>query len=355
MKIIDQCNWKKPVLATSKEEQRALFLEAYAKDTGNKKILYLHMPYCNGKCRFCICPSISYRTESDIDVFARDVLPAQIAEYRSLLEHTRFDEVYFGGGTPTLLSTEQLEAIFACIPHFDEIPVKSFEGSPSTVTFEHLALLKKYGFSYLSFGVQSLDEDLCRWQNRTYVSKEQLAYIASAVLDSGLFLNMDLICYLGAGDLTDLPDFERDLDTMMREIRPSSICIHQHLQARFTCEKTKYLIRMMQKKLETYPEYECINSHLKDEDVYEDTIHRAEYRLVRENRQYRNYMWKKFPSVPIDGYDVLALGYIPRVNIKSNAGPLLYEPSTDKLSQFRFAHELTEKEALIRKEKGLPI
>lgn len=332
------------------------FKQEFIKQNGNLKVLYIHSPYCNGKCRFCICPSISCKTLQDPIDFVTTVFPKQLEEYADVFEQVRFDEVYFGGGTPTLIPDTVWEKVFSGIPHFEDIPVKSFEASPSTLTFEHVELLKRHQFSYLSFGVQSLNEKICKWHNRSYITPEELKYISSVLHDNGIFFNIDLICYLGAGDMTDLPDFKEDLDFVMRECKSSSITVHQHLQSRFTCEKTLYLIRLLREMLDKYPAYECINSELRDEDVYEDTIYRAEYRLVCGDRNFRNYMWKKFPSVPLDGADVLGLGYLPgKVNVKSNADNLLYEPARNQMERITFSHDWLVKEQQIRRNKGLSV
>lgn len=354
---------KEGALITTREEEKLtpaqkqeLFKKEFVRKNGNLKVLYIHTPYCNGKCRFCICPSIPCKTLQQPIDFVTQVFPKQLQLYADIFEQVKFDEVYFGGGTPTLIPDTVWEAIFAQIPHFEEIPVKSFEASPSTLTFEHLALLKKHHFSYLSFGIQSLNEQICKWHNRSYIHPEELKYISSVLHDQEMFFNTDLICYLGAGDVTDLPDFQKDLDFVMSECRSSSITIHQHLQSRFTCEKTQCLIRLLREMLSKYPEYECINSELLDEDVYEDTIYRAEYRLVRGNRNFKNYMWKKFPSVPLEGTDVLGLGYLPgKVNVKSNADTLLYLPARNELERIEFPHDWLLKEQEIRRKKGLTV
>ena len=350
----------------SPEEMRQTFIRKFKEDTGNKKVLYIHTPYCNGKCRFCICPSISYRKLEDVKNFARKNLPAQLALYREIFDEISFDEVYFGGGTPTLLSAQELAEIFAMIPGFESIPVKSMEGSPNTLAFEHLDLLKEYNFSFLSLGVQSLDRNLLRYHRRVYIPPQQLVFLADTIREREIYFNMDLICYLGPGDITEIPDFKNDLEFVLRDCRPSSVTIHQHLQARFTREKTELLIRLIREMLEKYPEYECVNSLLSDEEIERDTIYRAEFRLVREKREFRHYLCTKYPSVPVPGSDVLAIGWLDGenmpspgrqeiVSIKSNAGNLLYEPAKKSMHTVEFPQELLEEERQIREAKGLPL
>ena len=82
-------------------------------------------------------------------------------------------------------------------------------------------------------------------------------------------------------------------------------------------------------------------------------MYRAEYRLVRENRAFKHYMWNKYPILPIYGYDVLAIGTIRGVNIKSNVEDVLYLPAKDSIQHFRLRREFAQSEELIRKKKGL--
>lgn len=337
------------------EDIESYFVAEYLefKNNGNKKILYIHTPLCDGKCKYCICPSVAINNYAEVEEYARATLPTQISQFSELLGIISFDEVYFGGGTPSLISAEDWEKIFSLIPKFREIPIKSMECSPDTITFEHLQLFTKYNFSYISLGVQSLDPDICRWQRRKYIRPEEIKYISEQLRKSGLYFNLDLICYMSDGDVRDIPYFEKDLDYIMRECKPSSICVHQLHQTMFTCEKTMRLIEVLRKSISKYPEYECINSELNDEDVYDDTVYRAEYRLVCENRTFKHYMWNKYPILPIAGYDIFAIGNARNANIKSNVGSLLYLPVKNEIRRYDLKYEFEESEKKIRTAKGL--
>ncbi len=322
-------------------------------DNGNKKILYIHMPLCDEKCKYCICPSVPIRDKDEVREYASKILKEQIKRYYYVLKNVVFDEIYFGGGTPTLMSAQELENIFYEIPNFIKISIKSIECSPSSITYEHLELFKKYRFSYISFGVQSLDSDICRWQNRRYISPDKIRFLSDTLRCFELYYNFDLICYMSDGDLRDLPYFKWDLEYLMQFCKPSSICIHQLHQSHFTCEKTQKLIELIRNALIQYPEYECINSELLDEDILDDTMYRAEYRLVRENRNFKHYMWNKYPILPIYGFDILAIGTIRGVNIKSNVEDTLFLPAKDSIQKYRLRKEFAISEEMIRKRKGI--
>lgn len=122
--------------------------------------LYIHLPFCKQKCNYCDFASFAGR-ENLID----DYLKA-LAKEISFSPLKKADTLYIGGGTPSLLSSEQLAQLVRVIEnHFG--PVSSFEEStfeanPESLTAEKLQLLKQAGFNRLSMGLQSFnDNELC--------------------------------------------------------------------------------------------------------------------------------------------------------------------------------------------------
>ena len=328
------------------------FETEYLKSTG-RKVLYIHTPFCPSKCKYCICKSVAVSNRETVDDYAMNILIPQIEKASNVLDNVAFDEVYFGGGTPTYISPDILEKVFNSINCFKEIPKKCIEASPQTLQTEHMDLFQKCGFNFLSLGIQSMQPDVCSWQNRYYVSKDQVKTLSDYIRNTGIYFNYDLISYLGKGDFRDVKGFEEDLYYMMEECRPSSINIHQHHQTTYTTEKMIKLYEIIRKGLSDYPEYICVNSRLLDIDAYEDMAHQAQYRLVRENVDFYHYMWNKFPEMPVYGYDVFALGFTDRISPKSNAGELVFKPGSCTAKRVVFDETLYDDYRNIRKEKGL--
>lgn len=334
------------------EMSRAEFSGIYLNSKG-KKVLYIHTPFCPSKCKYCICKSTICKEQQSVNEYALSNLIPQINDSSTVLLNTNFSEVYFGGGTPTYLSPSVLEEVFESIPNFKKIPNKCIEGSPNTICQEHIDLFKKYDFNFISIGIQSLQKDVCSWQNRICLSKKQILYLSKVLHDSEIYFNYDLISYLGRGDFRDLPGFREDLLFIMSECKPSSINIHQHHQTTYTTEKMLRLYDVMREALEIYPEYECINSRLVDEDSYNDIVYQAQYRFVRDDRNYTHYMWNKFPEIPVMGYDIFSIGYIEGVSPKSNAGDIVFKPGSETYSKVKFNRFLYDDYQAIRQEKGL--
>ena len=123
--------------------------------------LYIHIPFCKSKCGYCgfySLPSIKLK-----DNFL-EALKAEIAERQDYLHGEPVGTVYFGGGTPSLLSTEEIEGILHLINrHFPlaENPEITLEANPDTLSPEYLQALRHIGINRLSIGIQSFfDNDL---------------------------------------------------------------------------------------------------------------------------------------------------------------------------------------------------
>src|SRR4030042_550269 len=124
----------------------------------NKAGLYLHIPFCLKKCGYCDFYSIT-RLQQQNDFV--EVLIREMVLLSPQYQHLEFDTIYLGGGTPSLLSTQQLETIWQNIQHHFTVSPQgefSIEANPGTIDQEKLSILRQIGFNRLSLGVQSFNE-----------------------------------------------------------------------------------------------------------------------------------------------------------------------------------------------------
>lgn len=319
----------------------------------NPKVLYIHIPFCVSKCKYCVCQSYGNRTKEDIANYVSTVIVPQFEQYARILEDVEFDQLYIGGGTPTILSCKQLNELLSRIPNIDRIPIKCIEASPDTLNLDHINLLKEFSFDFLSVGIQTISKKLCNKHNRFFLSEDALLQLSSQLRDSGLYINYDLIAFLDHGDIRDLPEFRNELRFILDECRPTSVTIHQLQQSFFSEERSLLLIKLIRNELMRSQEYECINSELLDTDALYDTVFQAEYRLVRDNRDFHHYMWNKYAGMPVQGYDILSLGYNTKIHTISNANTLIYSPGENKLKQVKFEQYIYDDYEQIRLKKGL--
>jgi len=121
--------------------------------------LYLHIPFCERKCIYCDFYSIEGL--ASMDAFL-DALHLEIGRYADVGSGMKFNTIFFGGGTPSLLNPEQVSAILDCLHHaFDIAPDAevTLETNPGTVDLPKLSGFRKAGINRLSVGIQSFHED----------------------------------------------------------------------------------------------------------------------------------------------------------------------------------------------------
>ena len=163
--------------------------------------LYIHVPFCAKKCAYCDFYSGSY-SRKDSDDYT-DAVIRNLRHYAA--ESLTADTVYFGGGTPSLLSGEQLKKImdeinrgFTLSPDAEV----TLEANPSTLTPEKLKSIHEAGVNRLSIGVQSMSDSELKFLGRNHTA-ERAAKAVTDAQDSG-FSNIS--CDLMIGLLGQTPD-----------------------------------------------------------------------------------------------------------------------------------------------------
>lgn len=111
--------------------------------------LYVHVPFCKRKCLYCDFYSAAdmFRADDYVRAVIRNILAAGLT----------YDTVYFGGGTPSLLTDEQISAVLSAADISDGAEI-SMECNPESADFAYLCGLKSAGVNRVSFGIQSLDD-----------------------------------------------------------------------------------------------------------------------------------------------------------------------------------------------------
>ena len=137
--------------------------------------LYLHVPFCVDRCTYC-----SFTTTRDRSLQTATVqrLLADLTAWGEALGHPAVDTLYLGGGTPSLLSQEELTALTGALrTAFDLSPLveATLEANPGTVDLAWLQAARSLGWDRISLGVQALDDDLLARLGRIHGAAEALA------------------------------------------------------------------------------------------------------------------------------------------------------------------------------------
>ena len=139
--------------------------------------LYLHIPFCKQACHYCDFHFTTNLSQKRPLVAA---MVQEIAQRYAYLPDRKLHTIYFGGGTPSLLTETELDLLFRAIyQHFSL--VNSPDGQPPEITLEanpddltdpaRLAMLRRY-VNRLSIGIQTFDEETLRWMNRAHTANE---------------------------------------------------------------------------------------------------------------------------------------------------------------------------------------
>ncbi len=190
--------------------------------------IYVGIPFCPTRCAYCSFISADVKHSLKlIDPFT-DALVREIEAAGAALKKKglRVKSVYFGGGTPTTLSAEQLERVLTALEthvdlsHSVEYTVEA--GRPDTITQEKLQVLAKHKVDRLSVNPQTMEDNVLRAMGRAHTAK-QIEDAYALVRQCGDFqVNMDLIAGLPA----DTPQgFCRTLDKVL-SMDPENITVH---------------------------------------------------------------------------------------------------------------------------------
>ena len=172
--------------------------------------LYVHVPFCSGKCGYCDFTSFPGQER-----LVPRYLAALSAEAAAASLPREPETLYVGGGTPSQLSAAQIAELFARLrqafprARFSEV---TFEANPESVDPDKLAALRRAGVTRLSLGLQTLDDGLLRAIGRRHTARDSLRAFSQACSAGHWSVSVDLICGLPGQTLAV---FLEDLDATL--------------------------------------------------------------------------------------------------------------------------------------------
>jgi oxygen-independent coproporphyrinogen-3 oxidase len=161
--------------------------------------LYLHIPFCKRRCRFCFCFAEVTRSREKMDEFL-GVLSQEVQLFRRLFDslgvEPNFREIHLGGGSPSYLEIDQLKTLIEHLrPLVDVGSLDEFtlETDAITVTSDKLLQCRDLGISRLSFGIQDFDERVQRAIGRVQSPELIASLMTPEVRRSFRSINFDLM------------------------------------------------------------------------------------------------------------------------------------------------------------------
>ncbi len=159
-----------------------------------KPSLYIHIPFCLAKCNYC-----SFNSYAGLEGLQERYVECMCVECRNVAakgQPAPLQSVFFGGGTPTLLSNDQLQRLLATIVScfdIEEGAEISIEANPGTVNLEKFQLLRASGINRLSIGVQSFNDAELRAIARVHSAEEAKQALELARVAGFSNLSIDLM------------------------------------------------------------------------------------------------------------------------------------------------------------------
>jgi oxygen-independent coproporphyrinogen-3 oxidase len=188
---------------------------------------YVHIPFCRKRCHFCYFRVYTGKKSQEIrEYIDRAILELQMYREKPYLAGRKPLFVYYGGGTPSYLSSDQLgtltDAMREAFP-WDNAEEVAFECEPGTLNEHKVKFIKELGITRLSLGVENLDDHILGLNGRAHKSKEILR-AWDWVMEAGFpQVNVDLI----AGMMDETEDNWQACVAKTIEMQPDSVTIYQ--------------------------------------------------------------------------------------------------------------------------------
>ena len=257
--------------------------------------LYFHIPFCHKKCNYCDFFTVSNSVNVD------DLVKSEIQELlirKDYLFDNEIDTIYFGGGTPSLLTSKHLYALLSVVRSNFKINPKSeitMEANPDDLNEEYLSSIFELGVNRLSIGIQSFNNDVLKFLGRSHTEVEIKKCVNSAQKVGFQNISIDLIF--------GIPGFS--LDSYYNSLKSSIELDIKHISAYglSIVENTLFYKRLQSNNIQEINEEEFINQFeltmdfLSDNDFYQYEL--SNYcKKSFESKHNSNY-WNNIPYLGI--------------------------------------------------------
>ena len=189
--------------------------------------LYLHIPFCRKRCKFCYFKVFTDVNAGEIERYVSALThEIELVSQQPVMGGRPFRFVYFGGGTPSFLSVKQLQSLFDRLHKsisWDQAEEVTFECEPGTLSESKVHALRELGVTRLSLGVENFSDTILEENGRAHLSKEihkAWEWIVAAGFPN---VNIDLI----SGMVGETWDNWRENVRRTLELSPESVTIYQ--------------------------------------------------------------------------------------------------------------------------------
>ena len=202
--------------------------------------VYIHIPFCKTKCKYCSFVSVTHLDCID------EYINALIKEIKHYYKSNDLKTIYFGGGTPSLLNPKEVEKILKNLIFTSDTEI-TFEINPDDANVNYLKILKEFGINRLSFGSQSFNDEILRTIGRRHNSTDVFKAIDYA--HNAGFENISIDLIYGLPNQTKellRSDLKVIKNLDIKHISTYGLKIEHHI---FTITSLKIFLMMMNKPI----------------------------------------------------------------------------------------------------------
>ena len=238
--------------------------------------IYIHIPYCKQACHYCDFHfSTSMKTKNEmIDCIVKEM------DIRESEFSKKIDSLYIGGGTPSLMTNLELETIFNGLEKkisIGDIKEITIEINPEDIISEKLEFYKEIGINRLSIGVQSMNNNILKWMNRSHDTNQVINGLNNTKIAGFENINLDFI-YGTPKNLSR--DYKSELLEILKFNPTHLSCYH------LTIEDGTYFGHLEK------------NKKIKR---IEDDISQQEFRWISEKLKSKNYQHYEISNFAVQG------------------------------------------------------
>ncbi len=313
--------------------------------------VYFHIPFCRKRCYFCYFRVYTDKNAAEIRAYIdAGMREFQIMAERPYLQGRKPKFVYFGGGTPSYLSVDQLQDLTdrmkSCMP-WDEAEEVAFECEPGTLTEKKLERIRDIGVTRLSLGVESFDDHILELNGRAHRGKEIERSYAFAKSLGFPQINIDLI----AGMMDETEDNWKRVVERAIELEPDCVTIYQmEVPFNTTIYKQMKESGKLTAPVADWPTKRRWVDYAFTEFEKAGYVVSSAYTVVRNPDKvrfvYRDALWEGADLLPLG---VASFGILADVHYQNQAdvGPYMEAIDKGESPVFR-AYSINEEERLVR-------
>jgi len=299
----------------------------------NDVSIYIGIPFCPTKCAYCTFPAYAiHRKNGRVESFL-DGLHEEIREIGKWLKERdiKITTIYFGGGTPTSIEAEEMDALYKTMydsfPHMKEVREVTVEaGRPDTITPAKIDVLKKWGIDRISVNPQSYTDETLKAIGRHHSVQETIDKFWLSRNMGMKNINMDLIIGLPN---EGLDEFRHSLDET-EKMQPESLTVHT-LSFKRASEMTRNKAKYKVADRETVEQMMKMGEQWTKENDY------VPYYLYRQKNilgNLENVGYAKLGEESL--YNIIIMEEVQTIiGIGCGASSKFMDPATGKITQFQ--------------------